>query len=106
MSIKIDGTTVEILGKAYQLKCAEADIAMVQKAADYVEEKMQSIRATSQVISMDRLAVITALTLSHELLTLEHEKFAAAKMLSEQINHLETKIDDALNEPIPGISTL
>lgn len=96
MTIKVSGTTVEILGKPYQLKCNEEQIPDILRAAEYVEEKMKEIRDATQVLSIDRLAIITALNISHELLVLEKERYALTQNVNHQLEDLQKKMDDAL----------
>jgi len=92
MTIEVTGTTVEVLGKIYQLKCPENEIAPLQNAAKYLEEKMQEVRNVNHVLSIDRIAVIAALNMTHQLLALEHEKLLA----EERLRGLENKLQKAI----------
>ncbi len=93
MTVEVVGTTVEVLGKAYQLKCPENEIPLVQKAAQFLEEKMREIREMGHVLSVDRIAVLAALSLAHKLLRCEHEKDIYAQMVNEKLLELENKLE-------------
>jgi cell division protein ZapA len=84
MSIQITGTTVEVLGKSYQLKCAAEETASIEKAAKYLHNKMEEVREKTHLLSVDRIAVLAALTITHQLLALE-----------ERLNSLQSQIDKA-----------
>jgi cell division protein ZapA len=93
MSVQITGTTVSVLGKTYQLKCAEHETQSIQKAAEYLESKMQEVREVTHLLSVDRIAVLAALSITHQLLALEGEKNNALHLMNERLRELQNKID-------------
>jgi len=97
MSQETTGTSVEIMGKSYQIKCPEEEINSLHRAAKYLEEKMLLLRE-SGVFSLDRMAVITALNVVHQLLTLEQQRKLDVQMLNQRIHILHSKLDIALAE--------
>jgi cell division protein ZapA len=96
MTIEINGTTVEVLGKSFQVKCAPDEIISLQNAAAYLEEKMQAIRATTHLLSIDRIAVIAALNITHQYLILENERAGAAERIDSRLRDLLGKMDNML----------
>jgi cell division protein ZapA len=64
--------SIEILGKTYQIKCHAHEVSSLQKAAEFLEEKMRVTRDGAGVLSIDRIAVITALNIAHQFLNLEN----------------------------------
>ncbi len=89
-------TTVEVLGKTYQIKCPEKDASSLQEAARYLEEKMRAIRTAMPALAPDRLAVLTALNISHQFLNFEQVKAGDTKAATERLRHLYNRIDSAL----------
>ncbi len=87
---------VEIMGKTYQIKCPEAEAHSLKNSAQYLEEKMRDMRDNGNVLSIDRLAVITALNVVHQLLTLEHQKLVQGQSLKQRISHIQSRIETAL----------
>ena len=96
MTIEITGTTVEVLGKKFQVKCPEGDVSSLQQAAAYLQEKMAEIRATTHLLSIDRIAVIAALNITHQLLVLQQEKTATAEKLHDRLRDLQHKMDNMI----------
>lgn len=87
--------SVEILGKTYQIKCPAAEESSLQRAAQYLEEKMRHARETG-ALSMDRIAIVTALNVVHQLLTLEQQKNHHFQLINQRLNQLQSKVEQAL----------
>jgi cell division protein ZapA len=87
--------SIELMGKTYQIKCPETEVNALQRAAQYLEEKMRLIRE-SGILSLDRVAIITALNVAHQLLTLEQQKNQHAHVVSHRLTELQNKIEHAL----------
>jgi cell division protein ZapA len=98
MTIEINGTTVEVLGKSFQVKCPPDEVVSLQKAAEYLEGKMQEIKATTHLLSIDRIAVIAALNIAHQLLNLEHEKLGAGEKINSRLRELIDSMDNMLRK--------
>ena len=60
--------TISIMNKEFQVACPEGEEEALQRAARYLSEQMQEIRQSGKVVGMDRIAIMTALNMSHELL--------------------------------------
>lgn len=87
--------SVEILGKVYQIKCPASEESSLHRAALYLEEKMRHTRE-SGALSMDRIAVVTALNLVHQLLTLEQQKNHHFQLINQRLHQLQSKVEQAL----------
>jgi cell division protein ZapA len=59
---------VTILGKEYKIGCAPDLQNSLVKAAQYLDLKMREIRDQHQIVVLDKIAVLAALHISHELL--------------------------------------
>jgi cell division protein ZapA len=93
MTVQVIGTTVEVLGKSYQLKCPENEVESLRNAAHFLEKQMQEVRSRAHVLSVDRIAVFAALTMAHQLLTLETEKNQYEKNMTDRLQDLHDKIE-------------
>ncbi|MEM1114091.1 MAG: cell division protein ZapA [Pseudomonadota bacterium] len=60
--------TVTILDKEYQVACPEEQEAELVVSAKYLDKQMRGIRDSGKVIGLERIAVMAALNISHELL--------------------------------------
>ncbi|MEE4277136.1 MAG: cell division protein ZapA [Halieaceae bacterium] len=60
--------SVTILEKEYQVACPPEQQADLLLSARHLDEQMRAIRSTGKVIGLERIAVMAALNISHELL--------------------------------------
>ncbi len=94
---------VKILDKEYQVACPEEQQSELVVSASYLDKQMRSIRDSGKVIGLERIAVMAALNISHELLQAsEHGGLASPETadssptLERGCRQLSSKIDDAL----------
>ena len=59
--------TIRILGKDYMVACPKGAQTSLISSARQVDETMREIRRSGKIIGSERIAVITALNLAHEL---------------------------------------
>jgi len=98
MSSKRNAVAVTILGKEYRIGCEPEDEEALLKAARFLDARMKEIRGTGKVIGTDRIAVMAALNIAHELLAREHHADAAASTANKRIRALRERIEVALND--------
>lgn len=92
------GTYVSILDKEYCVNCPEDKVASLQEAAHHLDAQMRKIRKSGKVIGLERIAVMAALNMTYELLTLKDnpEKPVPVDDFSNRIKLLHNRIDDVL----------
>ncbi len=89
--------TVRILDKDYQVACPAEQEAELLVSAKYLDKQMRTIRDTGKVIGLERIAVMAALNISHELLRASEEPEPAELPPSvESVQRINRKLDDAL----------
>ena len=91
--------TVNILEKDYQVACPPEQEQELIQSANYLDRQMRNIRETGKVIGLERIAVMAALNISHELLQateLEDTAVPAADITDDEVSALTSKIDEAL----------
>ena len=59
---------IKILEKEYQISCPASERAALLSSAELLNTRMREIRDSGKVIGLDRIAVMAALNMSHELL--------------------------------------
>ena len=59
---------VHIMGKDYQVACPQDERDSLLRAAAELDRRMRDIRQSSNVIGVERIAVMAALNLSNEVL--------------------------------------
>lgn len=89
---------VNILGKDYRIACEPGTEDELISAARFLDKRMREVRDTGKVIGTDRIAVMVALNLAHELLSEKSEQDSAASSSNKRIRSLRERIEIALND--------
>ncbi|WP_020410692.1 cell division protein ZapA [Hahella ganghwensis] len=92
MSNPPNTVSVNILEKEYLVACPTEAQAQLEQAARVLDKKMKEIRASGKVYGTERIAVMAALNLTHDLLQ-EGEK---TTQFDSSLEALQNKIDTAL----------
>lgn len=99
-----DKTTVnvDILGKRYTVTCVETQVDDLIKSAHYLDNKMREIRHSRTIDGLDRIAVMAALNIAHDLLTTQAESSDYKEALESKMLHLNATLDSAMiTAPLP-----
>ncbi len=92
---------IKLLGKEYRVACAPDDREALQAAANFLDAKLAEIAELTRS-SGERLAVMVALNISHELLALRQSPDKAiavdAEVARRRIKSIEARLDTALAE--------
>lgn len=86
---------VSILNDIYQIKCPVERVSDVRAAARYLEEKMKETKR-GRIVGLDRIAVITALNITYDLLCLERKENETVDELFRRIKRMQTQIEEVL----------
>ena len=87
---------ITILGRTYKVACEEGERDALLRTAAFLDAKMSEIRKGGKVSGTERIAVMAALNIAHELLT---TKFAGGFDIGEakrRIAAVEAKLDTVL----------
>lgn len=90
--------SVRILDKEYRVACPEEEQDELLASAEFLNGKMREIRDSGKVVGMDRIAVIAALNIAHELLEQRGRKQDVQHSVGARIRSLQEKIELALNK--------
>lgn len=90
--------SVRILDKEYRVTCPEEEREDLLASAEFLNGKMREIRDTGKVVGADRIAVIAALNIAHELLEQRGRKQDVQQSVGARIRSLQEKIEMALNK--------
>lgn len=85
---------VKILDRDYKLAVNPEEKARLLAAVKMVDERMRTIRSTGRVNSVDRVAVMAALQLAHELLEPPPTDTAANAPANEVLRKIRKMTDD------------
>jgi cell division protein ZapA len=90
--------TIRILDKEYRIGCPEGEEDQLQAAARLLDERMKDIRRGGKVIGSERIAVMTALNLAHELLSKQQDQGEQADAAVRRVRTLRERVEAALND--------
>ena len=88
--------TVRLLDKEYQVACPEDEREALIESADMLNRKMKEIRDSGKVVGVDRIAVMAALNLCHEMLQGRTSNLRADERLLGRIRILNDALAGAL----------
>ena len=94
--------TVQILDKEYCIACPPDERSNLQSAARYLDGKMREIRSGGKVIGADRVAVMAALNITHDLLHKQQNLDKQVSATNHQVRDLLSRVDDALLDENDG----
>lgn len=89
---------VKILDRELRVACPEDERDELLDAVAYLDKKMREIRDTGKVASVERIALMAALNITHELLTTKVGRGFDLAEFKRRMDRMETAIDQALAE--------
>ena len=89
---------VTIMGREFRVACPEEEQAGLLEAVDYLNRKMLEIRDAGKVIGLERIAIMAALNIAHEFLSVKVSGGFDMSELKRRMNSMETVIDQAMTE--------
>jgi len=87
---------VSILGRSYRVSCEDGEREALMKAVAYLDEKMGEIKQSGKVSGTDRIAVMAALNIAHELLSTKIGTGFDVGDAKRRIGSIEAKLDAVL----------
>lgn len=97
MSADPKGLQINIMGREFRVACAEHEQKGLLEAVEYLNSKMQEIRDRGKVIGLERVAIMAALNITHEFLSMKVGGFDIVET-KRRIQRMETVIDQAMAE--------
>ena len=61
--------TVSLLGREFRVACPEGEEKQLLASADYLNRKLKEVRDTGKVTGNERIAIMAALNIAHELMS-------------------------------------
>ena len=90
--------SVSILDREYQFACEADERKALKDAAIFLDERMRSIKGAGRMMALERIAVMTALNLSDELLKLQKNEEHRQQHVDNRIRMLADELEDALTD--------
>ncbi|MEJ2174110.1 MAG: cell division protein ZapA [bacterium] len=87
---------VNLLGRSYRVTCGDGEREALMQAAAYLDGKMNEIKNSSKVTGTERIAVMAALNIAYELLSVKIGGGLDVGQVKRRISDIEAKLDAAL----------
>jgi len=92
--------SVNILDREFLIGCTPEEKPGLIAAAAYLDVKMREIRANARSAGVDRIAVMAALNIAHELVQLRAHNESDNGALAQHLQMLRAKLDGVLASPV------
>jgi len=97
MAAKKKTLDVNIVGRTYKVACEDDEREALLAAVEYLDRKMADIKKSGKVASAERIAVMAALNITHELLSCRAEaRSFDIDSLKRRITSMKATLDEAL----------
>ena len=87
---------VNLLGRSYRVACSDAEREALMQAVAYLDTKMNEIRKAGKVVGTERIAVMAALNVAHELLSVKLGSGFDVGQAKQRISAIESQLDQAI----------
>ena len=98
MSADSKGLQINVMGREFRVACPDDEQKGLLEAVDYLNKKMNEIRDNGKVIGLERIAIMAALNIAHELLTTKVGGGFDIAEVKRRMNRMETVLDQAMRD--------
>jgi len=99
MNQKPQPVSLIIMGKEYRIACDPEEQDDLIHSAQQLDVQMRKMRDSGKITGPDRIAVMAALNLAHELQTVKNQNAILSQRLSECLTKMSHKIENVLENP-------
>lgn len=86
---------VHILDREFMVAAPPEEREGLLESARQLDERMREIRDSGNIVGLDRIAIMAALNITHEMLQAER-RAAGTEALNDRLKALGSRIDDCL----------
>jgi cell division protein ZapA len=90
--------SVRIMDKEYVVACPYDERSALLDAAEFLNARMREIRDTGKVVGLDRIAVMAALNLAHEILKGKERESKLDSGVGHRVRALRERVEGALGK--------
>ncbi len=96
MSTPLETLHVTILDRDYGVACPAEEVDELKASARMLDERMRDIRKSGKIVGIERIAVMAALNMAHELLKARNELSSYDRITEKHLARLNEKIERAI----------
>lgn len=86
---------VTILDREFLVACSVEEEPALFAAARYLDAKLREMRDAARTTGLDRIAILAALNISNELLSLRDRESSQSRQLAENLHSINAKLERA-----------
>ena len=90
--------SITILERKYQFACTPEERQELIAAAANLDQRMEVIKESGRLMSLERITLQAALNLSHELIKMQQDSEFRKDKIDSKIRMLADQLDEALTE--------
>lgn len=98
MSEAVKHLDISIMGREFRVACPVSEEATLLQAVQLLDARMHDIRTAGKVIGIEKIAMMTALNITHEFLSTKVEGGFDIGSIQRKIDNMNLTIDAALQE--------
>ena len=91
---EIKGVDVNIMGRDFTVSCTDEERPGLINAVNFLDKKMRDIRDSGKIVGIERIAMMAALNLAHELLNSKSGNVDVGDF-KRRITNMQDEIDKA-----------
>ena len=92
--------TINLLGREFRVGCTEGEERQLLASVDYLNRKLKEVRDVGKVVGNERIALMAALNVAHELLALQNAPVSAGNVdtapIRRRIVAMQESVESAL----------
>ncbi|MEK7768462.1 MAG: cell division protein ZapA [Pseudomonadota bacterium] len=89
---------VTIMGREFRVACPAEEREELLQSVSYLDKKMREIRDSGKVVGSERIAIMAALNITHELLTTKIRGGFDMGEFKRRIDRMQAALDAAMPE--------
>ncbi len=90
--------SVRILEKEYMVACAPEERTELLDSAEFLNGRMREIRDSGKIVGLDRIAVMAALNLAHELILLRAREIGSEQEVGTRLKAMRERVESSLQK--------
>ena len=90
--------SINIMDKEYKVSCPEGEREELVASASLLDTRMREIRDSGKVVGAERIAVMAALNLTHELIQLRTQRDSLGHIVTDRLEALHDRLERALEQ--------
>jgi len=92
--------TVSLLGREFRVGVPEGEQKQLQASVDYLNRKMKEVRDTGKVVGNERIAIMAALNIAHEMMSNPGKAASAQSVDSTAIKRRIVAMQETLDSAL------